>query len=342
MQNVTQGKYYNIELIEPYTTKGPLFVQVTAICKLGSIELFGTNDIRDRYFADVGILTYLTLVNDDTDIYVTVPITNTEPLTTDNETTIFIPKSIIDFNASEEWRLKNRYSFSVEGITRYFENNLEQNAFGKSLENLITSQLNGTNELIGDILSVNISFTEFLASLSNIVNETNRRNKLIQEKQSQTVAQEQAAIDQKEYILNQQTILQEKIDQYEQAYANIQTQIDEATELSQSTSDFVTKQEAIKTYMSSIITYIAWFLLSNGLLTELQNLPTWDDIYNAFVEKRNNGSTLPNYQIGLQSITWKGKLLQAPANPEIGWFYYDLNEQKSLLFDGNQWNDFNG
>lgn len=34
---------------------------------------------------------------------------------------------------------------------------------------------------------------------------------------------------------------------------------------------------------------------------------------------------------------WKGSLPSAPANPEVGWAYYNTTVKKSFIYDGTSW-----
>jgi hypothetical protein len=37
------------------------------------------------------------------------------------------------------------------------------------------------------------------------------------------------------------------------------------------------------------------------------------------------------------SITWKGTLYQSPENPQLYWVYYNINEKKAYIYDGESW-----
>jgi hypothetical protein len=355
MTQIKQGKYYNIALIDPYTSKGPLFVQVTAIIKPASIELFGENNIRDKFFSESGILTYLSFVTENTDIYVCLPIKTTDPLEIDQGNTVFVPVSIIDFIESDEWRMKNRYSFNVEGITRYFENPLLEKAFSKSLSDKILDVLTNSADLGGDILSVSITGSEYLSSMNKILSENKLRNKVVMEKREVERNQETAEIERREYALSRQIALEEKIREYEILYAGIQAKENELHQVIAESSVFVQKQAEIKHYMSLIMDYMMWIMKTHGLSELLEDLPSWETIYNVFVLKKNNGVTLPDYSGNLVTVdgeeydklVWYGPLPAAPfqfgSDSDRGAVYFDLGNHQSgsgnslRIYTGRAW-----
>ncbi|MBI3037879.1 Ig-like domain-containing protein [bacterium] len=51
------------------------------------------------------------------------------------------------------------------------------------------------------------------------------------------------------------------------------------------------------------------------------------------------GSTGPTGATGSAgvSITWKGSLAVAPANPQLNWAYYNTADKKAYIYDGNAW-----
>jgi hypothetical protein len=50
------------------------------------------------------------------------------------------------------------------------------------------------------------------------------------------------------------------------------------------------------------------------------------------VETEKNVTIINNIQ-----IVWKGSLPTAPANPELGWAYYNTVQQKAFIWDGDSW-----
>ena len=95
MDKLIQGKRYHIPFIAPYTNKGPYDVEISAVTKKTELPIYGDFDIRGTFFDEVGIKTYLTMVTEETDIYICHPITSYDPEEVDTGTFIFIPELFI-------------------------------------------------------------------------------------------------------------------------------------------------------------------------------------------------------------------------------------------------------
>lgn len=183
MENrLTQGKYYSIPFVNPYTEKGPYFVSISAIARNETLSIYGDFDIRGTFFDNVGIKTYLEMVTDTTDIYICHPINGTDPIEVDTGTFIFIPTTIIDYNNVEEYFTSVKYSFSLEGTQRRFETTSEKNSFINSLYNEIPIAMNNINLLANDVLSMSHTESELLLSKTSIENDEKSREAVIGER----------------------------------------------------------------------------------------------------------------------------------------------------------------
>ena len=137
MDKLIQGKRYHIPFIAPYTNKGPYDVEISAVTKKSELPIYGDFDIRGTFFDEVGIKTYLTMVTDETDIYICHPITSYDPEEVDTGTFIFIPESIVDYGNVDEYLSVTRYRFEIEGIRRHFDTSYESREFIEDLNWLI-------------------------------------------------------------------------------------------------------------------------------------------------------------------------------------------------------------
>lgn len=190
---LTQGRYYKLNLVKPYTHKGPLFIYFSAVVKKSTLHLYGDFDIRGLFFDEVGMGTYLSLVDDNTDIFICSPITSTDPIQVDDKNAFALPKSIIDFNESEEWMLSHKFTFVVEGIERYLPSIGERTKFRDNVEQDIISVCSETDRLVGDLLVVNGTEVEFLKSKSAIKTAKDHQQKLLDKRRirNETVANAQ-------------------------------------------------------------------------------------------------------------------------------------------------------
>lgn len=190
MENrLIQGKKYSIPFVKPYTEKGPYFVTISAIAKKDTLSIYGDFDIRGTFFDNVGIKTYLEMVNDTTDIYICHPIKSTEPIEIDEGSFIFIPNTIIDYPNVEEYKISTKYLFNIEGIWRNFELNSERLEFLNSLYNDIPIALNSISKICNDIISLSHTESEFLISEKSINASERERDIAIGEKVKQENAQ---------------------------------------------------------------------------------------------------------------------------------------------------------
>lgn len=177
--SLKQGSLYYVPFIAPYTSKGPYNIEVSAIAKKSTLEIYGDFDIRGTFFDEVGIKTYLTMVPDDIDIYICHNISNYDPPEVDSDNFIFIPRSIIDFANVDEYKTMTRYSFSIDGIRRSFDTNYESKEFINTIKETIPEVLKEKTILANDILSISDSQTTLLVKNSIVEKENKDREKVI-------------------------------------------------------------------------------------------------------------------------------------------------------------------
>lgn len=193
--DLVQGETYYIPFVAPYTSKGPYDVKVSAIARKSTLDLYGDFDIREAFFSEVGIKTYLTMVTDETDIYICHEVKNFDPPEIDEENFIFIPKSLVDFANVDTYKITNRYAFTIEGIRRSFDSTLEKNDFIENLEVAIPNALQNETILANDILSISESEEELLVRKTVLYKEEKNREDYIKMRQNQitTLKQEESA-----------------------------------------------------------------------------------------------------------------------------------------------------
>jgi len=185
VNEIIQGKIYHLPFIAPYESKGPYDVEVTAVTRKATLDVYGDFDIRGTFFDEVGIKTYLTMVDDDTDIFICHPISSYDPVEIDLGTNIFIPKSIIDYSNSDEYQEMTRYQFTIEGVRRHFDKSYEAKNFIKELENTIPSALANGTILANDVLSISNIQEELLVTKTVIDKEEKERDRYIKEREEQ-------------------------------------------------------------------------------------------------------------------------------------------------------------
>lgn len=179
LKELIQGKRYHLEFIAPYTHKGPYDIEISAITKKETLSIYGDFDIRGTFFDEVGIKTYLTMVSDDTDIYICHPIKSKDPIEVKTDDFIFIPKTLIDYGKSEEFKIMTRFKFTLEGVRRHFDSNYEANQFIEELESEIPNKLLDTKTIANDLVTISNTQDEILLLQSVIEKEEDDRQRFI-------------------------------------------------------------------------------------------------------------------------------------------------------------------
>lgn len=177
--SLKQGSLYYVPFIAPYTSKGPYNIEVSAIAKKSTLEIYGDFDIRGTFFDEVGIKTYLTMVPDDIDIYICHNISNYDPPEVDSDNFIFIPRSIIDFANVDEYKTMTRYSFTIDGIRRSFDSNYDSKNFINTIKETVPIVLKEKTILANDVLSISDTQTTLLVKNSIIEKENKDRENTI-------------------------------------------------------------------------------------------------------------------------------------------------------------------
>lgn len=183
---LTQGHLYYLPFISPYTKKGPYNVEVSAIAKKSTLELYGDFDIRSTFFDEVGIKTYLSMVGDETDIYICHPIKSYDPPDVTTDDFIFIPISIIDFANVDEYKTTTKFQFTLEGVRRHFDTNYQSRQFVEEVQSAIPNAIKDkTSILSNDVLSISNTQSEILVKNSILEQEENDRETYIRSREIQ-------------------------------------------------------------------------------------------------------------------------------------------------------------
>ena len=271
MDNLIQGKRYHIPFIAPYTNKGPYDVEISAVTKKSELPIYGDFDIRGTFFDEVGIKTYLTMVTDETDIYICHPITSYDPEEVDTGTFIFIPASIVDYGNVDEYISVTRYRFEIEGIRRHFDTSYESNQFVEELnESIPAAIMEGTN-LANDVLSLTNTQDDLLLLKSVVDKEEKDRESYINIRENNKLAMKKAEIERELDYLRRIKDLENRESIIKQKEATIDRNVRESEESKvignaflQMTNDYIAR---IKIMYDTILSRSA------GI-----NMPSWDEL----------------------------------------------------------------
>jgi hypothetical protein len=273
-----QGHYYTINLVKPYTKYGPLFVQFNAICKKESMELYGNFSIRDAFFSDVGLNTYLTLVTEDTDLYISNLITSTDPIKVDTGNSIFIPDSIIDYNNIEEWFVVKRFKYDISGVSRYLPSLTDQRDFINNSEKSIQESLYETDILAGDLVGVSNTQTEFLQSQSDIKVAEEYRARLLKERDARNFEQFRRKEEEFLYIYKEKNNIMIEKNNIVKERQQVQVERNELNEIRMIHNIFLSKTDLLK--YKYFQTYQLLFTIANQLG---QSIMSWEQIWAQYI-----------------------------------------------------------
>ena len=271
MDSLIQGKRYHIPFVAPYTSKGPYDVEISAVTKKSELPIYGDFDIRGTFFDEVGIKTYLTMVTDETDIYICHPITSYDPEEVDTGTFVFIPASIVDYGNIDEYLSVTRYRFEIEGIRRHFDTSYESREFIEDLnESIPAAIMEGTN-LANDVLSLTNTQDNLLLLKSVIDKEEKDRESYINIRENNKIAMKKAEIERELDYLRRIKELENRESIVKQKEATIDRNVRASEESKvignaflQMTNDYIAR---IKIMYETILSRTV------GI-----NMPTWDEL----------------------------------------------------------------
>ena len=271
MDNLIQGKRYHIPFIAPYTSKGPYDVEISAVTKKSELPIYGDFDIRGTFFDEVGIKTYLTMVTEETDIYICHPITSYDPEEVDTGTFIFIPESIVDHGNIDEYLSVTRYRFEIEGIRRHFDTSYESNQFVEDLNESIPAAIMEGTKLANDVLSLTNTQDNLLLLKSVVDKEEKDRDSYIKIRENNKMAMKKAEIERELDYLRRIKELENRESIVKQKEATIDRNVRASEESKvignaflQMTNDYIAR---IKIMYDTILSRSA------GI-----NMPSWDEL----------------------------------------------------------------
>ena len=180
-----KDKYYKINFINKFVNKGPYTVRIVGSTNKNNIHTFNESfELRDTFFDEVGFGTYLSFVDEYTEILICKVVKSYEPIELDDEL-IFIPQSIINYDTTVEFLIARRYNLKLESFIRKFDDNAEELEFNKNLESIINKAINTTNELPNDVLHVSTLSNKLLISKDILESDARERMNVISKREFQ-------------------------------------------------------------------------------------------------------------------------------------------------------------
>lgn len=118
-------------------------------------------NIFKTYFEPVGLglTSYYTAIKADTVIYIGLVVDSLEPYSYTSEK-VFIPKSLIDFDKSEEYIKVSKISYNIYPIIRKFSTETDRDAFITKSRNELLNRLKGLIEFSNLDIEVDTDYTD--------------------------------------------------------------------------------------------------------------------------------------------------------------------------------------
>ena len=332
MDNLIQGKRYHIPFIAPYTSKGPYDVEISAVTKKSELPIYGDFDIRGTFFDEVGIKTYLTMVTEETDIYICHPITSYDPEEVDTGTFVFIPASIVDYGNIDEYLSVTRYRFEIEGIRRHFDTSYESNQFVEDLnESIPAAIMEGTN-LANDVLSLTNTQDDLLLLKSVVDKEEKDRESYIKIRENNKIAMKKTEIDRELDYLRRIKELENRESIVKQKEATIDRNVRASEESKiignaflQMTNDYLARFKII---------YDTILSRSAGI-----NMPSWDELLAILTINQDPNDleiTLQEWKAGFESYSSGGTFPESWKNLEKAECPYCKRVKEDIINEENK------
>ncbi len=143
LTSIDFGKNYALYLLPLY---GGIKNNVTVIGKT-NIDSVALNEneynIYETYFQPLGLglTSYYTAIQENTEIYICKPITSLEPFTISDEK-IFIPSTLIDMSVSTEYISAYNFNFQIYPMLKRFDSEATRDRFKEEIVEKIKAKLN--------------------------------------------------------------------------------------------------------------------------------------------------------------------------------------------------------
>lgn len=196
---------------------------------------------------------YYSFIDDSTLIFIASKLVTTDPIEEEDNSTVYIPATILVYNECYEYVKADRISYNFISSPRIFDSDLAKNEFETESKNIIKKAVLGTNEFRIDNIAVSISDMEVLTTQSKynkyLSKKDEENNKtltaLIQDKRNKEASERK---------LYMSTIeMDESKTLYTKRYNELTSKIDEANKIVQTNVEQKNILNNIKTYIIEVI-----------------------------------------------------------------------------------------
>ena len=268
--------HYHVEFYSPWSADKSYDVQIVGMVNTTTIaELDSSYDLKKEYFTayNLGVATFLRYINASTRIYVVRPIKSYDPTEVDDETSYFIPESLVDFTKSYQYLEAKRYTFTVETGIKKFSDVIVEDEFYTEARTKISKAVGALGLFIADKVSTDVGYTDVLTTQTVLDTLDTTRENLIS-LQTAATKQEKDNTEQLERNLYIQiNKAQESKNAYDSAEATLHSQLNTVKAQEIENNNLNIHLTAIKTEMVEIISQIR-----SGVYAP-ENFPTFDELW---------------------------------------------------------------
>ena len=195
---------------------------------------------------------YYSFIDNSTLIFIATKLVTTDPIE-EEESTVYIPSSILNYNKSYEYTKANRLIYTFTSSPRIFDSELARNTFETESKNIVKKAIVGTTEFRVDNASITIEDTEVLTTQSEYNQFISKR---IEENNKSTAAAIQAKVNREaaERKLYESALsMKNAKSDYETRYNELTSKINEANKIVQTNTEQKAVLANIKTYIIDVI-----------------------------------------------------------------------------------------
>lgn len=175
VDKIETGHYYKLSFNKENWPDLEMYVMVSGITNKAAMGNITEYDIKEELFQayELGLSTYLQTTNCDLLIVNEITDLSTQEVDTDNR--ILVPILMIDYAATEKLFMAQKISFTIEGIKRRFETDLDQDEYIRDARVELANHLNMLDNFAGDNVEINYTITSALTEEKEILSEEKQR-----------------------------------------------------------------------------------------------------------------------------------------------------------------------
>lgn len=196
---------------------------------------------------------YYSFIDNSTLIFIATKLVTTDPIEEEDNSTVYIPCSILVYTDSYEYVKANRMTYEFVSSPRIFNTELDRNNFETESRNIVKKAILGSSEFKIDDIAVTVSDTEVLTTQSDYDSFLIKR-KEENDKSTTAALQNKRNLEATERRLYETTLgMETSKANYETRYNELTTKINEANKIVQTNTEQKEVLNNIKTYIVDVI-----------------------------------------------------------------------------------------